>query len=128
MRDYLRIAFDRIPISADTRKPITRLAQKCISLPARWRLDHDFYAFPFELGIKNAANKWFAPPKPKVESFASSTAWSASRARITAARIPRAPKSGPALMPIETLVMAVEPAEPEIEPVSPRTFAPESPH
>ena len=33
MRDYLRIAFDRIPISADTRKPITRLAQKCISLP-----------------------------------------------------------------------------------------------
>ena len=45
MRDYLRIAFDRIPISADTRSRITRLAQKCISLPARWRLDHGAYRF-----------------------------------------------------------------------------------
>ena len=50
MRDYLRIAFDRIPISADTRKPITRLAQKCISLPARWRLDHGAYRFPSSSG------------------------------------------------------------------------------
>src|SRR6202007_1238967 len=38
-RDYLRIAFDRIPIAADRRGKVTRLAQKCISLPARWRLD-----------------------------------------------------------------------------------------
>ncbi len=41
---------------------------RMISFPARWRLDHDFYAFPFELGLKNAANKWFAPPKPKVDA------------------------------------------------------------
>ncbi len=36
-RDYLRLAFDRIPIAADTRGPITRLVQKAISMPARWR-------------------------------------------------------------------------------------------
>ena len=41
MRDYLRIAFDRVPIAADRRSRFTRAAQKCISLPARWRLDHD---------------------------------------------------------------------------------------
>src|SRR5215813_10085745 len=35
MRDYLRIAFDRVPIAADRRSRFTRLAQKCISLPAR---------------------------------------------------------------------------------------------
>ena len=32
MRDYLRIAFDRVPIAADTRDRITRTAQKAISL------------------------------------------------------------------------------------------------
>ena len=44
MREYLRIAFDRVPIAADTRKRSTRLIQKALSLPARWRLDHDVYA------------------------------------------------------------------------------------
>ena len=43
MRDYLRIAFDRVPIAADTRKRSTRIAQKLLSFPARWRLDHDVY-------------------------------------------------------------------------------------
>ena len=38
-RDYLRIAFDRIPIAAQRRNTFTRLAQKCISIPARWRLE-----------------------------------------------------------------------------------------
>jgi radical SAM superfamily enzyme YgiQ (UPF0313 family) len=51
MRDYLRIAFDRVPIAADTRKRSTRIAQKLLSFPARWRLDHDMYAFPAELWI-----------------------------------------------------------------------------
>ncbi len=53
MRDYLRIAFDRVPIAADRRSRSTRLAQKCISLPARWRLEHDSFAFPVELWINN---------------------------------------------------------------------------
>ncbi len=69
MRDYLRIAFDRIPISADTRKPITRLAQKCISLPARWRLDHAAYRFPVELWLNKKLKEYNAAAlKPAVDA------------------------------------------------------------
>ena len=68
MRDYLRIAFDRIPISADTRKPITRLAQKCISLPARWRLDHGAYRFPVELWLNKKLKEHTAALKPAVDA------------------------------------------------------------
>src|ERR1700744_1301504 len=68
MRDYLRIAFDRIPISADTRKPITRLAQKCISLPARWRLDHSAYRFPVELWLNKKLKERTAAAKPAVDA------------------------------------------------------------
>ena len=56
-RDYLRIAFDRIPIAADTRDPITRIVQKTLSLPARWRLDHDVYKYPVELWINTKLNE-----------------------------------------------------------------------
>jgi hypothetical protein len=42
--------------------------QEAIALPARWRLDHDVYALPFELWLKNAANCWFPPLKPKVDA------------------------------------------------------------
>jgi hypothetical protein len=68
MRDYLRIAFDRIPISADTRKPIVRLAQKCISLPARWRLDHGAYRFPVELWLNKKLKERTAALKPAVDA------------------------------------------------------------
>jgi radical SAM superfamily enzyme YgiQ (UPF0313 family) len=68
MRDYLRIAFDRIPISADTRKPIVRLAQKCISLPARWRLDHGAYRFPVELWLNKKLKDHTAALKPAVDA------------------------------------------------------------
>ena len=54
-RDYLQIAFDRIPIGADKRGKITRLVQKRISFPARWRLDHDMYRLPVELWLNNQA-------------------------------------------------------------------------
>jgi len=67
-RDYLRIAFDRIPIAADTRDPITRLAQKALSLPARWRLDHDFYKMPVELWINSALKNRTAALKPAVDA------------------------------------------------------------
>jgi len=68
MRDYLRIAFDRIPISADTRKPMVRLAQKCISLPARWRLDHGAYRFPVELWLNKKLKERTAALKPAVDA------------------------------------------------------------
>jgi len=66
-RDYLRIAFDRIPIAADKRSSITRLAQKSISLPARWRLDHDVYRFPVEIWLNNKLKKITAM-KPAVDA------------------------------------------------------------
>jgi anaerobic magnesium-protoporphyrin IX monomethyl ester cyclase len=67
-RDYLRIAFDRIPIASDTRGPITRLAQKALSLPARWRLDHDAYSFPVELWANRMLKKAAAASKPAVDA------------------------------------------------------------
>jgi hypothetical protein len=67
-REYLRIAFDRIPIAADTRGPITRIAQKTISLPARWRLDHDVYRYPIEIWLNNKLKKRTASSKPAVDA------------------------------------------------------------
>ncbi len=67
MRDYLRIAFDRIPIGADRRGSITRLVQKTISLPARWRLDHDTYGLPMELWV-NSKIKQYVAAKPAVDA------------------------------------------------------------
>lgn len=66
-RDYLRIAFDRRPIMADRRGSITRLMQRVISLPARWRLDHDVYRAPIELWV-NAKLKKFTEAKPAVDA------------------------------------------------------------
>lgn len=68
MRDYLRIAFNRVPIGIERKHPLNRLTQQLISLPARWRLDHNFYSLPVELWLKNRANKWFPPMKSKVDA------------------------------------------------------------
>jgi hypothetical protein len=68
MRDYLRVAFNRIPIGSYRVHPFNRAIHQLISVPARWRLDHDFYALPFELSLKNAANRWFPPVKSKVDA------------------------------------------------------------
>lgn len=66
-RDYMRIAFDRIPIRKENRNRITRLAQKAISLPARWRLDHDVYRWPVELWV-NTQLKKITEFKPVVDA------------------------------------------------------------
>jgi anaerobic magnesium-protoporphyrin IX monomethyl ester cyclase len=68
MRDYLRIAFDRIPIAADTRDRATRSIQKLLAHPARWRLDHDFYAMPAELWLNNKLKKRTAASKSAVDA------------------------------------------------------------
>jgi anaerobic magnesium-protoporphyrin IX monomethyl ester cyclase len=68
MREYLRIAFDRVPIAADTRKRSTRVIQKVLSLPARWRLDHDAYRVPVELWINNKLKRRTAACKPAVDA------------------------------------------------------------
>jgi len=68
MRDYLRIAFDRIPIAADTRKRTTRIAQKMLSFPARWRLDHDVYKLPVELWVNEKLKRKSITFKPAVDA------------------------------------------------------------
>jgi anaerobic magnesium-protoporphyrin IX monomethyl ester cyclase len=68
MREYLRVAFNRIPIGVQKKHPVNRFVHKTISLPARWRLDHDVYAAPVELWLKNKANVLFPATKPKVDA------------------------------------------------------------
>jgi radical SAM superfamily enzyme YgiQ (UPF0313 family) len=68
MRDFLRIAFDRVPIAADRRGRVTRMVQKCISIPARWRLEHDALAFPVELWLNNKLKQRTAALKPAVDA------------------------------------------------------------
>ena len=68
MRDYLRLAFDRFPIGADTRSRSTRLIQKSFSIPARWRLDHDVYALPVELWVSDRLKRKTAALKPAVDA------------------------------------------------------------
>ena len=68
MREYLRVAFNRVPIAADRRHRITRLVHNAISIPARWRLDHDFYGLPFEIWLKNTAGRVFESPKARVDA------------------------------------------------------------
>jgi radical SAM superfamily enzyme YgiQ (UPF0313 family) len=67
MRDYLRMAFDRIPIAAQRRSSFTRMAQRSISMPARWRLRNDFYAAPFELWLNDKLKKRMTH-KPAVDA------------------------------------------------------------
>jgi len=73
MREYMRVAFNRVPIGVQRKHFVNRLVHRSISIPARWRLDHDVYAAPVELWLKNQANKWFPPLKPKVDAHQLST-------------------------------------------------------
>lgn len=66
-RDFMRIAFDRIPIRRENRNRMTRLAQKAISIPAQWRLDHDIYKWPVELWL-NSQLKKITELKPVVDA------------------------------------------------------------
>jgi anaerobic magnesium-protoporphyrin IX monomethyl ester cyclase len=68
MREYFRIAFTRIPIAADTRTTFTRLVQKAISFPSRWRLDRGVYALPVELWINTQLKTHTATAKPAVDA------------------------------------------------------------
>jgi anaerobic magnesium-protoporphyrin IX monomethyl ester cyclase len=67
MREYLRIAFNRKPIGVAKKHPVNRFVHELISYPARARLDRNFYSFPVELWLKNAANRILPPPKSKVD-------------------------------------------------------------
>lgn len=68
MREYLRLAFNRVPVSRVERNALNRWVHEIISAPARLRLDHDWYGLPVELWLKNFVNQVIAPPKPKVDA------------------------------------------------------------
>lgn len=68
MRDYLRIAFDRAPIAADSHSRFATTVKHLTSYPARWRLDHDFYDFPFELWVNRKLKNILSLPKPNVDA------------------------------------------------------------
>ena len=68
MREYLRIAFNRIPIGVKQKNTMQRVVHGMIGVPARWRLDHDFYVLPFEIWLKDLANRMVTAPKSKVDA------------------------------------------------------------
>ncbi|MBI4165878.1 MAG: B12-binding domain-containing radical SAM protein [Acidobacteria bacterium] len=68
MREYLRMAFDRQPIAQHEVSPAVRAAQHALSLPARWRLNHDFYALPFEVWINQRLKRRMKVSKPSVDA------------------------------------------------------------
>ncbi len=68
MREYLRVAFHRVPIGNLSGMALQRVVHGMIGIPARWRLDHNYYSFPFELLLKKWADRAVAPPKFKVDA------------------------------------------------------------
>jgi radical SAM superfamily enzyme YgiQ (UPF0313 family) len=68
MREYLRVAFRRVPIGVRHGGAMQRAIHDMIAFPARWRLDHGFYSMPFELWLKKAASRLSEPPKTKVDA------------------------------------------------------------
>jgi hypothetical protein len=68
MREFLRIAFERIPIAADRRNVFVKGVHHAMSIPARFRLDLGFYGFPVEIWIKRGLGRLTAVAKPKVDA------------------------------------------------------------
>lgn len=68
MREYLRMAFHRVPVSIHRKDWFTRAAHEMLAIPSRWRLDHDVYGFPLEIWLNQAARRVFKPLKPKVDA------------------------------------------------------------
>jgi len=68
MRDYLRMAFDRVPISKLDSNSLIRVVQHGLSYPARWRLDHDVFALPVEVWLNQRLKRFVSVAKPKVDA------------------------------------------------------------
>ena len=68
MRDYLRMAFDRVPISKLDSNTVIRVLQHGLSYPARWRLDHDVFALPIEVWLNQRLKRYVSVAKPKVDA------------------------------------------------------------
>ncbi len=74
MRDYIRVAFRRVNIGRFQKGFLAEQVYRFIRGPARWRLDHDFYAFPFEVWLKRAVDKLPAPAEQPSASATTSEA------------------------------------------------------
>ena len=68
MREYLRVAFQRVPIGIRKKSRLQRIVHGMIGVPARWRLDHGFYRLPIELWLKDVVSTLMQPPKPRVDA------------------------------------------------------------
>jgi radical SAM superfamily enzyme YgiQ (UPF0313 family) len=68
MRDYLRMAFDRVPIAKLDSNSMIQLLQKSLGYPARWRLEHDVYSLPVEVWINRKLKRFVSVAKPKVDA------------------------------------------------------------
>jgi hypothetical protein len=68
MREYMRVAFHRVPIGKYRTPALSRALFELISRPARWRLEHHVYSFPVELWARKAMQKVLTAPKPKVDA------------------------------------------------------------
>jgi anaerobic magnesium-protoporphyrin IX monomethyl ester cyclase len=68
MREYLRIAFNRVPIGVPRKGRLQRVVHGMIGIPARWRLDRNVYSYPFELSVKKWADRLGEGPKAKVDA------------------------------------------------------------
>ena len=68
MREYLRMAFTRVPVGIHRTDRFTRLVHEALAVPARWRLDHDVYGFPIEIWLNQLGRQVFRPLKPKVDA------------------------------------------------------------
>jgi hypothetical protein len=62
------MAFDRVPIGVQRKNPLQRIVHGMIGTPARWRLDHSFYSFPFEIWLKAQVNRLAQPAKSMVDA------------------------------------------------------------
>lgn len=68
MREYLRMAFDRVPISKLDSNSVVQLLQKGLGYPARWRLDHDTYGLPVEVWINRKLKRFVSVARPTVDA------------------------------------------------------------
>jgi anaerobic magnesium-protoporphyrin IX monomethyl ester cyclase len=68
MREYLRMAFDRVPIAKLDSNSVVQMLQKSLGYPARWRLEHDMYGLPVEVWINRKLKKFVSVAKPTVDA------------------------------------------------------------
>lgn len=68
MRDYLRLAFDRVPIARLSSGSLTRTVHRGLRYPARWRLDHDVYGAPLELWLNRHLKRFVSVARPSVDA------------------------------------------------------------